>query len=145
MKILKTASGKKTIKMSRKEWKEIGKKAGWMKKAESDPAYNKLRDKVKALYEEAKRNRGNFNEYRLKDIDSYISSNTILSEYTSMWETFKQALWNSKGGDELIIDQLSSGYTLLNAIRNNVESLEVGENPGIADQEPTKTWDINNI
>ena len=29
MKIIKTASGKKTIKMSKKEWEAIGKKAGW--------------------------------------------------------------------------------------------------------------------
>ena len=29
MKIIKTASGKKKIKMSRKEWQSIGKKAGW--------------------------------------------------------------------------------------------------------------------
>lgn len=33
MKIIKTASGKKTIKISKKEWESIGKKAGWMKKA----------------------------------------------------------------------------------------------------------------
>ena len=33
MKITKTASGKQTIKMSKKEWTSIGKKAGWMKKA----------------------------------------------------------------------------------------------------------------
>ena len=33
MKILKTASGKKTIKMSKREWQSIGKKAGWMKVA----------------------------------------------------------------------------------------------------------------
>lgn len=32
MKIIKTASGKK-IKLSKKEWESIGKKAGWMKKA----------------------------------------------------------------------------------------------------------------
>jgi len=32
MKITKTASGKRTIKISRKEWTNIGKKAGWMKK-----------------------------------------------------------------------------------------------------------------
>ena len=32
MKIIKTASGKKTIKMSKKEWAGIGKKAGWMHK-----------------------------------------------------------------------------------------------------------------
>jgi len=29
MKIIKTASGKQTIKMSKKEWKDIGKTAGW--------------------------------------------------------------------------------------------------------------------
>jgi len=34
MKITKTASGKKTIKMSKKEWEAIGKKAGWTKKAQ---------------------------------------------------------------------------------------------------------------
>jgi hypothetical protein len=33
MKILKTASGKQTIKLSKKEWTDIGKKAGWMKVA----------------------------------------------------------------------------------------------------------------
>jgi hypothetical protein len=33
MKIVKTASGKTTVKMSKKEWTSIGKKAGWMKKA----------------------------------------------------------------------------------------------------------------
>jgi hypothetical protein len=30
MKILKTASGKQTIKISKSEWTSIGKKAGWM-------------------------------------------------------------------------------------------------------------------
>ncbi len=33
MKIVKTASGKQTIKISKKEWQDIGKKAGWMKTA----------------------------------------------------------------------------------------------------------------
>ncbi len=31
MKITKTASGKQTIKISKKEWTNIGKTAGWMK------------------------------------------------------------------------------------------------------------------
>ena len=31
MKLTKTASGKKTLKISQKEWVSIGKKAGWMK------------------------------------------------------------------------------------------------------------------
>jgi len=33
MKIIKTASGKNKIKISRKEWTNIGKKAGWMQKS----------------------------------------------------------------------------------------------------------------
>ena len=35
MKLTKTASGKKKLSMSRKEWTSIGKKAGWMKKAQN--------------------------------------------------------------------------------------------------------------
>ena len=35
MKIVKTASGKKTIKISKKEWQSIGKKAGWTKTAQA--------------------------------------------------------------------------------------------------------------
>jgi hypothetical protein len=37
MKIVKTASGKQTIKLSKSEWESIGKKAGWMKKARLAP------------------------------------------------------------------------------------------------------------
>jgi hypothetical protein len=33
MKLIKQASGKTTVKMSRKEWTDLGKKAGWMKEA----------------------------------------------------------------------------------------------------------------
>ena len=33
MKLVKTASGKQTIKISKSEWTSIGKKAGWMKVA----------------------------------------------------------------------------------------------------------------
>ena len=40
MKIIKTASGKSKVKMSKKEWTDMGKKAGWMKKAqETDEDY----------------------------------------------------------------------------------------------------------
>ena len=34
MKLIKTASGKQTVKMSKVEWQSIGKTAGWMKEAE---------------------------------------------------------------------------------------------------------------
>ena len=33
MKVIKTANGKKTIKMSKSEWETIGKKAGWTREA----------------------------------------------------------------------------------------------------------------
>jgi hypothetical protein len=33
MKLIKQASGKTTIKMSKKEWTDLGKRAGWMKEA----------------------------------------------------------------------------------------------------------------
>ena len=35
MKIIKTASGKQTIKISKSEWTSIGKKAGWIKNAQT--------------------------------------------------------------------------------------------------------------
>jgi hypothetical protein len=42
MKITKTASGKQTIKISKKEWESIGKKAGWnwKQRIDKDSAYN---------------------------------------------------------------------------------------------------------
>jgi len=42
MKLVKTASGKQTIKMSKKEWTSIGKKEGWMKKAQEDDGLDEL-------------------------------------------------------------------------------------------------------
>jgi len=33
MKLVKTASGKQTVKMSKSEWEEMGRKAGWIKVA----------------------------------------------------------------------------------------------------------------
>jgi len=38
VKIIKTASGKSKIKISKKEWQGIGKKAGWMKEAMGEDA-----------------------------------------------------------------------------------------------------------
>ena len=38
MKITKTASGKSKVKMSKKEWQDIGKKAGW--KEDFVPTHN---------------------------------------------------------------------------------------------------------
>ena len=40
MKILKHASGKQTVKMSKKEWQSIGNKSGWTKKAQQTNSQN---------------------------------------------------------------------------------------------------------
>jgi hypothetical protein len=37
MKLIKQASGKTTVKMSKKEWTDMGKKAGWLGKEAYDP------------------------------------------------------------------------------------------------------------
>ena len=51
MKVIKTASGKTRIKMSRKEWEEMGKKAGWIKEAnDSLENYEKVNCCNKDLY-----------------------------------------------------------------------------------------------
>ena len=39
MKLVKAASGKETIKISKKDWKNIGIKAGWMKSAATEEIY----------------------------------------------------------------------------------------------------------
>ena len=48
MKIIKTASDKQTIKISRKEWEELGKKAGWMSEQEEVEETGKV--KIMTLY-----------------------------------------------------------------------------------------------
>jgi hypothetical protein len=51
MKLIKTASGKKTIKLSKSEWELIGKKAGWIKKA-SNINFEELEEMARDLYPE---------------------------------------------------------------------------------------------
>ena len=47
MKLIKIASGKTKLKISKKEWKDIGKKAGWMKKAQQDtPTTEEIIDSI---------------------------------------------------------------------------------------------------
>jgi len=44
MKLVKTASGKTRIKMNRQEWSDMGKKAGWLKKADFVDQLDQLTD-----------------------------------------------------------------------------------------------------
>jgi len=47
MKIIKTASGKNKIKISKSEWQSIGKKAGWMRVAfEPSLTWEQMQDKI---------------------------------------------------------------------------------------------------
>tara|TARA_R110000824_G_scaffold148242_3_gene317852 strand:+ start:41201 stop:41548 length:348 start_codon:yes stop_codon:yes gene_type:complete len=46
MKLIKTASGKEQIKMSRKEWQDLGKKAGWTKVAQEMPPFPTQQDQT---------------------------------------------------------------------------------------------------
>jgi hypothetical protein len=52
MKILKTASGKNTIKISKKEWNNIGKTAGWVKEAGIKDIANQLLNNLSKKYPE---------------------------------------------------------------------------------------------
>jgi hypothetical protein len=49
MKLFKTASGKKQIKLSKKEWKDIGLKAGWIKEAKKDKSKKNRNKKNKGF------------------------------------------------------------------------------------------------
>jgi len=55
MKLVKTASGKTKIKMSKKEWQSLGKKAGWMDNDDSlklAEMFDKLRNAIDILLKE---------------------------------------------------------------------------------------------
>jgi len=50
MKIIKSASGKKQVKISKKEWESIGKKAGWVKTANGPSWATKEDDLFECTY-----------------------------------------------------------------------------------------------
>ena len=48
MKLIKTASGEQTVKMSKSEWEEMGRKAGWIKEAkEASDKPSKTKEEIK--------------------------------------------------------------------------------------------------
>ena len=52
MKLVKTASGKKKITLSKSEWENIGKQAGWVKEASTDQDIDDLRANKERKIEE---------------------------------------------------------------------------------------------
>jgi len=107
MKIVKTASGKPTIKMSKKEWTSIGKKAGWLsdhkgpllplekknmerlniikeKEKEAAILWEKYRDKIsfetfQTKFEERLRDEG-LSDKQIHKIMNLISSNYVMQK-----------------------------------------------------------------
>ena len=83
MKIIKTASGKQTIKMSKSEWEGIGKKAGWMKEAQS--MFTGYKDKYPEAHDVANRMINYMklqiedNIGKIKDIEKAIKDEDIQS------------------------------------------------------------------
>jgi len=63
IKLVKTASGKQTVKMSKSEWQDIGKKAGWLSKRAQDSiggfgwvaTKKRMIDKARKLFEDGKK------------------------------------------------------------------------------------------
>jgi len=82
MKLVKTASGKQTIKISKKEWQSIGKTAGWLNKTAWEPAeeYTEVQKPVYVSVYEVSRNYGGpeeggwwYDAYSLEDSKEFLN------------------------------------------------------------------------
>ena len=78
MKLIKTASGKKKIKISKKDWASIGKKAGWFEGEQSEDATGY--DAVNDIMDKAINNSSMFREM-LKDNPELCDSLSTALEY----------------------------------------------------------------
>jgi len=92
MQVIKTSSGK-TIKISRNEWEAIGKKAGWMRKADYErwdanispkedverALVNRLKEATKPDSEELLSNEQLVLEEKINQLASWIMNNAYVS------------------------------------------------------------------
>ena len=85
MKLVKTASGKTTIKMSKKEWKSIGKKAGWLNKEAIGGGGSGAASFWGKNYTKYERQKPNFETF-----------SKVISDYIEVERKFKSFL-NSRG------------------------------------------------
>jgi len=79
MKIVKTASGKNRIKMSKREWLEMGKKAGWMKEAQGYDSPERWEDIQK------KREEIEPSDADIKEINKYIQKDGNAPRWAEDW------------------------------------------------------------
>lgn len=112
MKVTKTASGKKRIKISKKEWQSIGKKAGWMKVAEIEELYEQydMARSDKPIYVslyETSRNYGGPEEGGWWYTDYSLQSSKIFYDREEA-EKFADALRNGVEAKGLNDESLSS-------------------------------------
>ena len=106
MKLVKTANNKKTIKISKKEWKDIGKKAGWISKTAkfSDiPShtiydhYGWLKEKVLPLwntFNNQKKQVADFVKTQMSGTSSNEEYNAKKTQYMNLLNAQKET-WNA--------------------------------------------------
>ena len=111
MKVIKTASGKKQIKISKKEWQSIGKKAGWMRKAQYEDQEGDKADKI-------------YDEYFdfFKELHIKANRGLTVMDYSS---------FQGEGAGMLFEDIKN----LVNVTSDNIKSINKGPEPDIIPQE----------
>ena len=117
MKIVKTASGKKTIKMSKKEWQSIGRTAGWS--GSIGPGEYDIKQ-----FEDNKGNLYSYMDLETKggDIESKLHDLSEAYDDDNFWDFLilkLDQLWQATEIDEFAI--------LLGMVENAVDGIDVSE------------------
>jgi len=126
MKVIKTASGKKKIKISKKEWQSIGKTAGWMKIASPLSLLNNDWDKDEDVKEESKRHS---NGKTAEEVQAMLPEGLIAKEIDDVdriMELSQGTYWCTKERRDL-----AQYYTPLVAIFNEAGELVGAYEPGL--------------
>ena len=126
MQLVKTASGKNKIKMSRTEWTNLGKKAGWMNKKASDQSQIQ-----QAIHLGVQLIKGGYSESTYDNFKSYVKTvlfqNNIHEEaFTRMNDEELQAVAN----DPYNVSGTNAEYLpILQKVLDAVEILDTKNDP----------------
>jgi len=116
MKIIKTASGKKTLKISKSEWQTIGTKAGWVKKAQTNE--ESMVEYLFGIVVECRKLTAEFNQRTLVP-DKYFE------RLREMKDGVQSAIDIAKGyGVQAITDMAGALMGTLNVAVNNSKGIE---------------------
>ena len=116
MKIIKTASGKKSVKLSKREWLNIGKKAGWIKKAQVEIGTNALIDQLKMMIYYAQQE-GNNCQVTIEPLEDHNPAQSHQSRNPALY-------FYEEDGEKQLIEEFSSG-------KEAQEFIEMAEDYGI--------------